>query len=40
MKHLTSERDKVKRERDELETKLMKQDMELWNIQSIEEQKY
>ena len=40
MKHLTSERDKVKRERDDLETKLMKQDMELWNIQSIEEQKY
>jgi hypothetical protein len=40
MKHLTSERDEVKRERDELETKLMKQDMELWNIQSIEEQNY
>ena len=40
MKHLTSERDEVKLERDELETKLMKQDMELQNIQLIEEQKY
>ncbi len=30
----------LKRERDELETKVMKQDMEIRNIQQIEERKY
>ena len=30
----------MKRERDELETKVMKQDMEIRNIQQIEERKY
>merc|ERR1712091_474059 len=40
MKSVTVERDELKRERDELETKVMKQDMELRNIQQIEERKY
>ena len=30
----------MKRERDDLETKVMKQDMEIRNIQQIEERKY